>query len=514
MCTVLEPRSLNSEEVKAVKEWSEIKVKIKLIVMDVGELLSFKPDIAPKRPNESGEGGGGLSDDDDVPSALVDDPNDSYEVRAAKRRKRAKLMEQKAAKKRKEAAAVAIEREESRVAAEEARAAAAAAAAAAGDEETVTGVLDDTALKRLILAFEKRSLKNQELRIKFPDDPQKFMASEVELHDAIQDLRVVATCPDLYPILVELRSVSSFVGLLNHENTDVVVAVIDLIQELTDVDTLHESEEGAEALIEALVHNQVAAQLVQCMDKLNEAVREESDGVHNALSIFENLVEFRPAVCSEAAEAGLVAWLVKKVKVKVPFDNNKLFASEILSILLQNEPENRKRFGEMGSSMDSLLQQLAYYKRHNPGTAEEAELMENLFDCLCSLLLHAPNRELFLRGEGLQLMNLMLREKKESRNGALKVLDHAVVGPEGKEQCAKVRLPQANFSLSSSFTLYIRLKTSFFSDLVHRYTRPPHDIPTLHEDSQEEQEEGSFCRGARRTRTFFRDTNTKDKKER
>ena len=416
--------------------------------MDVGELLSFKPDITPKRPNESGEGGGGLSDDDEVPAALIDDPNDSYEVRAAKRRKRAKLMEQKAAKKRKEAAAAAIEREESRIAAEEARAA--AAAAAAGDEETATGVLDDTALKRLILAFEKRSLKNQELRIKFPDDPQKFMTSEVELHDAIQDLRVVATSPDLYPILVELRSVSSFVGLLNHENTDIVVAVIDLIQELTDVDTLHESEEGAEALIEALVHNQVAAQLVQCMDKLNEAVREESDGVHNALSVFENLVEFRPAVCSEAAEAGLMAWLVRKVKVKVPFDNNKLFASEILSILLQNEPENRKRFGEMGSSMDSLLQQLAYYKRHNPGTAEEAELMENLFDCLCSLLLHAPNRELFLRGEGLQLMNLMLREKKESRNGSLKVLDHALIGPEGKELCAKVCLIQANLSFIHS----------------------------------------------------------------
>ena len=465
--------------------------------MDVGELLTFKPDTAPKRPNEGGDGAGGLSDEDDVPAALIDDPNDSYEVRAAKRRKRAKLLEQKAAKRRKEEAAAAMEREERRIAAEEARAA--AAAAAAGDEEAaVTGVLDETALKRLILAFEKRSLKNQELRIKFPDDPQKFMTSEVELHDAIQDLRAVATAPDLYPILVELRSVSSFVGLLNHENADIVVAVVDLIQELTDVDTLHESEEGAEALIEALVRNQVAAQLVQCMDKLNESVREESDGVHNALSIFENLVEFRPAVCAEAAEAGLVAWLVKKVKVKVPFDNNKLYASEILSILLQNEPENRKRFGEMGSSMDSLLQQLAYYKRHDPGTAEELELMENLFDCLCSLLLHAPNRELFLRGEGLQLMNLMLREKKESRNGALKVLDHALIGPEGKELCAKVGSHRiSHFSPAWPD----RCRCASFS--VHRHSRPPHDISALHENTKKEQEEGGVCGGARGTRKMM-----------
>jgi beta-catenin-like protein 1 len=250
-------------------------------------------------------------------------------------------------------------------------------------------------------------------------------------------LRALATTPDLYPGLVELRCVASFVGLLSHENTDIVCAVIDLVQELTDVDALHESEEGADALIETLISNQIAALLVQCMDRLNESVREESDGVHNALSIFENIVELRPAICKDASEVGLLGWLMKKLKVKVPFDNNKLFASEILSIFLQNEPENRAKYGEMGSAIDSLLQQLAYYKRHNPNTAEEMEMMENLFNCLCSLLLHTPNREKFLRGEGLQLMNLMLREKKESRNGALKVLDHALTGPEGKDNCAK-----------------------------------------------------------------------------
>lgn len=33
----------------------------------------------------------------------------------------------------------------------------------------------------------------------------------------------------------------------------VSIAVVDLLQELTDIDTLHESEEGAEVLIDALV---------------------------------------------------------------------------------------------------------------------------------------------------------------------------------------------------------------------------------------------------------------------
>lgn len=52
---------------------------------------------------------------------------------------------------------------------------------------------------------------------------------------------------------------------------------------------------------------------------------------------------------------------------------------------------------------------LQVFKRHNPAMAEEQEMMENLFDALCSCLMLAANRDRFLRGEGLQLMNLMLR---------------------------------------------------------------------------------------------------------
>lgn len=35
------------------------------------------------------------------------------------------------------------------------------------------------------------------------------------------------------------------------------IAVVDLLQELTDIDTLHESEEGAEVLIDALVSSKL-----------------------------------------------------------------------------------------------------------------------------------------------------------------------------------------------------------------------------------------------------------------
>lgn len=109
------------------------------------------------------------------------------------------------------------------------------------------------------------------------------MESEVELHETLQELHVIATTPDLYPAMVELGAVPSLLELLSHENTDVAVGVVDLLQELTDVDILHESEEGAESLIDALVEQQVCALLVQNLDRLDETVKEESDGVYNTL---------------------------------------------------------------------------------------------------------------------------------------------------------------------------------------------------------------------------------------
>uniref|UniRef100_A0AAQ5ZNM6 Beta-catenin-like protein 1 n=1 Tax=Amphiprion ocellaris TaxID=80972 RepID=A0AAQ5ZNM6_AMPOC len=284
--------------------------------------------------------------------------------------------------------------------------------------EKMSEPVDESSVKKMILTFEKRSYKNQELRIKFPDNPEKFMESELDLNDIIQEMHVIATMPDLYHLLVELNAVHSLLGLLT---------VVDLLQELTDIDTLHESEEGAEVLIDALLEGQVVALLVQNMERLDEQVKEEADGIYNTLAITENMAEFRPGLCTEAAQQGLMQWLLKRIKAKMPFDANKLYCSEILAILLQNNDSNA-----FSSCLPSQV-----FKRHNPSTAEEQEMMENLFDGLCSCLMLPTNRDRFLRGEGLQLMNLMLREKKMSRTSALKVLDHGMIGPEGADNCHK-----------------------------------------------------------------------------
>lgn len=78
----------------------------------------------------------------------------------------------------------------------------------------------------------------------------------------------------------------------------------------------------------------------------------------NIIAIFENLTEYLPEICDDVSKQGLLAWLLKRLKLKAPFDANKLYCSEILSILIQDSPENRQLLGDL-DGIDTLLQQLA-----------------------------------------------------------------------------------------------------------------------------------------------------------
>ncbi|KAF9799342.1 hypothetical protein SFRURICE_000850 [Spodoptera frugiperda] len=340
--------------------------------MDVGELLSFKPTPTPKRPNEEDSG----DSDDEGPKAS--------KMRRMARNKSDNVLLPLSKTLPKEPTITDEEREDILRFVE--------------NETTEGDVLDETAVKKLVLNFEKKTLRNREMRIKFPDQPEKFMDSEIDLYEALQELSAVATVPDQYPLLVDLKCINSLLELLSHDNTDVSTKVVHLLQasnsysELTDDDILQESEEGAEALMNALAEAEAPSLLLHNLSRLDEQVPDERDAVHDTLGIIENLIEFRTEMCAEVAKQGFLQWILKRLK---------------------------------------------FYKRNDPAGAEEQEAMENMFNSLCCALTEPSNRDRFLRGEGLQLMNLMLREKKMSRNGSLKVLDYALAGPEGRDNCNK-----------------------------------------------------------------------------
>ena len=50
----------------------------------------------------------------------------------------------------------------------------------------------------------------------------RFLDSELDVHDEIQKLHVIATAPELYSILVQQNAIPTLLGLLSHENTGIL----------------------------------------------------------------------------------------------------------------------------------------------------------------------------------------------------------------------------------------------------------------------------------------------------
>ena len=86
--------------------------------------------------------------------------------------------------------------------------------------------LDMTNLRQLLLNFEKKFNKNQMMRMKFSDNPEKFMDSEIELNVEINNLYTLAASPELYPAFIQSGSLQSVMGLITHENTDISINTI------------------------------------------------------------------------------------------------------------------------------------------------------------------------------------------------------------------------------------------------------------------------------------------------
>mmetsp|Transcript_15764 Transcript_15764/g.26137 ORF Transcript_15764/g.26137 Transcript_15764/m.26137 type:complete len:523 (-) Transcript_15764:78-1646(-) len=283
--------------------------------------------------------------------------------------------------------------------------------------------LDSFAMKKMVLSLEKRISKNQEMRMKFSDAPDKFMDSEIDLHDELKKMHVLSTAPELYPEFLALNAHISIIQLLSHENTDIVIDTVELINELIDPEAV-DDRQALTLLVDGLLEKHVLELLVQNLTRLDEKNSDDSQAVFNTFSILENMTEIKGSELSTriGSETLIFPFLFKRLKSR-EMDANRLYASEILAILLQSSKENQQRLGDI-DGIDSILKLIAPYKRRDPQSSEEIELMENLFNSLCSALLQPLNQNLFLNAEGLELMLMILKEKK--RRAAIKVIDHAL----------------------------------------------------------------------------------------
>ncbi|GMF57497.1 unnamed protein product [Phytophthora fragariaefolia] len=299
-------------------------------------------------------------------------------------------------------------------------------------------------------ALQKRVQRNALAREKHADDPRKFLESELALHAELARWRQLAARPELLGAMTELQVPRALLGLLAHANADVRLAVLGLLAELTDVDDAAESLQPAARLAAHLLDEKLLPLLVANLWELAAAEPrgdEEAAGVFHSLQILENLADLQPRACAQvAAQTPVLPWLLRQLAPARAVGQNKLYASEILSIVLQagagprdafvawrGRPRPEEEAAEDPDAkvdlLDDLLRALAPYRKRDPASDDEEELVGNLVNALCSVLLVPEAQQQFRRLEGLELLLRFMKDRQRLVfGGALRVMDHALMG--------------------------------------------------------------------------------------
>ena len=124
--------------------------------------------------------------------------------------------------------------------------------------------------------------------------------------------------------------------------------VLDMLSEFTEGDSIRENEQEATILIKKLLDQEIVSLVISVLTDrgLNDANADEAKGVHNILSIIENLIEYDPQIAATATRnTPLLDWCTKNVCKTGEMESNQLYAAEILCILMTNE-DNREYFEE------------------------------------------------------------------------------------------------------------------------------------------------------------------------
>ena len=263
------------------------------------------------------------------------------------------------------------------------------------------------------------------------------MVSEADLDADIKSLSILAEHSELYDEFAKLGCVGSLVSLLSHENTDIAIAAIEVIGELTDEDVEAEEEQWR-SLVDSMLDADLVDLLTQNLSRLNEKDEADRSGVYHVLNVVENLSSQASIAERIGQKSDVLSWLLTRIqRQETPLGQNKQYAAEVLAILLQASAKNRSRFVGL-EGVDALLQLLsAYRKRDPPKDSDEEEYVENLFDALTCLVDEPEGKEKFIEAEGIELCLIMLREGKMSKARALRVLDHALGGSTGAATCER-----------------------------------------------------------------------------
>jgi len=321
------------------------------------------------------------------------------------------------------------------------------------DEMPEIPQLDKAQLEALISKFHRTLRKNTQMRSLYPEEPNKFMESELELNDAIQTLHQAATSPELYPVIVAQGCVNDFKELLAHENTDVTVSAIHLLRELTESDSFDQEDDTilAFALYEELLSGGVIELLVKNMRRLDEKKEEDFNAIYSILSVFENYLNMDEDYCLLITQkTELFQELFFRMRTQSKLDENKSYCAELLSTYVQIGGDEVKQIFLKEKGITKCLKLLNEYNAKDKFTTEEEEYCQNLFNAIESLFtLDEAKVALSKHDRAMEVILEYIKTKKFFKQPAMSLLAFATL--DSQEMCAKIVAKKGLKTIFSAF---------------------------------------------------------------
>jgi beta-catenin-like protein 1 len=317
------------------------------------------------------------------------------------------------------------------------------------------------------------------------------MESELALHDQLEALSAVAANVQLYQHIVEHSTlVDTLTQLLGHENDDIAAIVVSIYLEWLDPTLLSDDPDltsavgtlASRVLMEAWETIVSDFGRFQATDDSNSSTSQDNmlKGIENSLSLMENLLDLdlmipegivkqgsdsnHSAAAFMVKETKIVSWLVEQVEkegVTVEFQGRCL---ELVSLLAQREdvhtilpdwsklpmypaasdksqepPFKKSKQPTTLDAIECMLQVIGRFRKTQPENESQTDLLENACIALSACITFSKiNLNVFLDGQGIELVVRCLKERVHSGVSTLKLLDFVGHDTVHKQACERL----------------------------------------------------------------------------
>ena len=290
-------------------------------------------------------------------------------------------------------------------------------------------------VRQAVASLKSKQSINIKKRNTYYNEPMKFVDSEVDLEEELQNFRVVSTVPEVSNI-IKLGAVPLLGQLLVHENNDIICSTAEVIQELTDQERIEDP--ALHQICQSFAKEGIFQCLYEALRRLDDTSDDEKEGIEIILSIVEQLTESVDD-CVESDELNckqLAIFFLSKLTqhTNVSRTDTDVCYAEALSSLVQTSDLvaihiskalvdkdgllHASEKSERVSGMHLLLSNISKYIKNRDAVSDfDLVVTENIIDTLCAILLSAEGKSAFVASHGVKLLLLLIEPRRKKKSG-------------------------------------------------------------------------------------------------